>query len=298
MTTAGPADQVHFGSGDHLCCVFDSDDSFRRNAVAFLAEGLARGEQLLYLADRASQDVLLDDLADLGDVASLIETGTLRVHPLLEVYAAGADDGIGRHDATLRALLESSRRDGFSNCRVALDVTPLVADTDRHQEFMAGEVAVGALIGDGSMAAMCGYDERLLGPVASDLACVHSHRHVTREASDPGFCLYVRDGWLHLAGEVDIVNVEQFRRAIAAVTGGLALGGDGRTHPRRPGEGAVDPVIDASGLSFIDIAATSELLGLRRLLGGTVRLVAPPSSLLLILRVLGAAHEFEVTTRK
>ena len=56
-----------FGLGDHLCWPFDGYDDFRREALAFLADGARLGQRLLYTADRPHDDLPRDVLDWLPD---------------------------------------------------------------------------------------------------------------------------------------------------------------------------------------------------------------------------------------
>src|SRR5688500_14033751 len=66
---------IDCGPGDHVCWVFESDDDLQMAAVAFLEDGLRRGESLLYVGDADDEQGLRAQLATLGDVDELIADG-------------------------------------------------------------------------------------------------------------------------------------------------------------------------------------------------------------------------------
>jgi len=37
--------------GDHLCCIYDTEEEHRAVVTPFLADGLDRGEKVLYIVD-------------------------------------------------------------------------------------------------------------------------------------------------------------------------------------------------------------------------------------------------------
>src|SRR5437879_6771629 len=81
MATVGGAAQAQHTVGDHVCWVVDGDETKRGAVVAFLRDGLERGERLLYVAPRP-----LDDLLGLGDVDGMLADGRLRVESLTTVF--------------------------------------------------------------------------------------------------------------------------------------------------------------------------------------------------------------------
>ena len=229
--------------GDHLSWLFSSDDELIEAATTYLADGLDRGERLLYVADRPTDDALLGDLAGLGDVGRLVADGTLSVQRSRALYAPGEVLDGPRQVATYRRMTEDALAAGFTGFRVAADATALVTDPDWRRDFLAYELAVDRYIASSAMVALCAYDERILGTDALDLACVHPGRHV-REEADPGFHVCAAEVGFTLAGELDHANRDLFRRAVdAAVRSG----------------GRAGLAVDVGSLAFVDAAALAVL---------------------------------------
>lgn len=229
--------------GDHLCRSFATDREFVELALEHLAEGLRRGERLLYVADRATEADLVSELAPLGDVGRLTAEGMLAVLPAHALYTPDGVFDPREQVAAYEAMTNAALRDGCTGLRVVADATSLVIEPARRRHFLTYELAVDSLMARVPMTAVCAYDTRLLGSAVQELACVHPLRAVQLE-HDPGFHLCGGREHLELGGEVDIANRATFELAVEA-----ALAGAGP-------EGIS---IDCAGLWFIDPAGVSAL---------------------------------------
>jgi hypothetical protein len=91
MTSAGVAQARSPAGfvGDHLCWAYDNPVDFNRSAAEFLAEGLARGERVLYVASGTAEKPRRD-LAPIAGIDGLIERGAALVSPVDEVHRPGA----------------------------------------------------------------------------------------------------------------------------------------------------------------------------------------------------------------
>ena len=99
MDHAGATRHVrHVKLGDHLCLPFDNDDEQREVVAAFMVDGLARGERVLYFADRTSPEMIGSWLADRGiDAARAVADGRLEIRPVGGSYTFG-----GRFEPDIR----------------------------------------------------------------------------------------------------------------------------------------------------------------------------------------------------
>ena len=243
MALADPA-TVDCGPGDHVCWVFESDDDLRTAALAFLADGLRRGETLVYVGDAENDGALRSQLATLGDVDQLIADGTLRVQAAQELYLPAGRADIAAQVEAYRVMADEAVASERTGLRVAADATCLVTDEDQRRAFMAYEIAVDRYIANAPMTAMCAYDHRVLGDAAADLACVHRRWRTPDPSSDPRFSLYAVSQRLIITGEIDISN--SARLAFALEAAAIATP-------------SADLEIDLTGLSFIDLKGVAVL---------------------------------------
>lgn len=240
VRTVGIVEHPPGALGEHLCWAFDGEGEFVAAAVDYLREGIARGEQALFVADMAGDQQLRHALAPLGDIDGVIAEERLLVTSFGASYRRAElfdpDEQVGRY----RRLTESALSSGFRGFRLAADATALVRDERARHRFLAYELAVDGLMAELPMSAMCAYDATMLGRGVSELAAVHPCRH---GPFDPGFCLSHAHGTLQLAGEVDAANLDLFELALLPATS--ALGAELR--------------IDLSALGFIDARALVHL---------------------------------------
>lgn len=248
--------------GEHTCRVVDGPEAYRTAALGHLAEGLARGERLLYLADRAPAD-LAADLAPLADVDRLLARGALAIQSTSEVYAHAPFEA-ATQVAHFRALGQAALDDGYTGLRVAADVTALVVDDDDRRRFMAYELAVDRLMVTAPIFGMCAYDLAILGHAAGDMCAVHPIDDAPAELA-PGFRLCFAPHGLALSGAIDMANHELFTTALESAAACVDA----------------EVVIDAAGLAFIDVRGLVMLARFRDELvarGGDLRVTNPPST--------------------
>jgi anti-anti-sigma regulatory factor len=250
VALADPA-TIDCSPGDHVCWVFESDDDLRTAAVAFLDDGLRRGESLVYVGDAADESALRSQLATLGDVDRLIADGTLQVQLARALYVPAGRAELATQVESYRTMTNEALASGRSGLRVAADATCLVTDDDQRRAFMAYEIAVDRYIANAPMTAMCAYDHRALGDAAGDLACVHRRWRTPDASSDPRFSLYAVGQRLIITGDIDISNSRRFSIALDAAA------------VATPGP---DLEIDLTGLSFIDLKGVAVLADFARAL--------------------------------
>lgn len=198
--------------GDHLCWVYDDPGRFATDVVAFLREGLDHGERIAVVADAPVADTLVA-LRPLGDVDELVRHGTLAVSSATGTYAghhAPAESQVDRY----AAMTEAALTDGYRGLRVAADITPLVTDPAGRRAFARYEHLIDRYMADHPFTALCGYDERVVGDYAGEVA----HLHPAGNRADLPFRLISgRAGSVRVAGEVDALSAAAFRSALGHV---------------------------------------------------------------------------------
>jgi anti-anti-sigma regulatory factor len=249
------------GVSDHVCWVYGSDEEvaeFREAALQFAADGMALGQRLVYVADRPEGEILAG-LRSLGDVEALRDRGALSVQRLAEAYPGGAP--VIDHEAQLAAYDDAVERaiaDGFAGIRVVAEISALVADPAWCDHHVRWEMVADRYMATARpFAALCGYDQRVIGAeAASVLAAVHPVRHDGVTA----FSLFAAGGGnsqgngngngtvngaagttLCIDGEIDAFQVPILERALTAVPDSDAL------------------VLDMADLRFVDTAGTATL---------------------------------------
>ncbi|MGW3992483.1 MEDS domain-containing protein [Amycolatopsis sp. NPDC004772] len=158
---------------DHVCRGYRRRGEFVSHAQEFLAEGLAAGERVLYVApgDEAALTGQLraDERCDEG-----LDSGAVQVASVDATYAMGAVVDPAGQVELYTAATSDALAAGFTGLRVAADVTSLVRTPAQVDAFARYEHLVDHYMAGHPMSAMCGYDvAELGGDVVAQLACMH-----------------------------------------------------------------------------------------------------------------------------
>ncbi|WP_426508526.1 MEDS domain-containing protein [Dactylosporangium sp. McL0621] len=160
--------------GDHLCLPFASDAEQREVVSAFIADGLRRGERVLYFSDRTNSGALDAWLGPRGvDGALAIARGQLEVRA-----ADGSDAGFDPAEVLsgIRLAVREARAAGFQGLRLTGEMSWTrrgVPGTTKLHEYEAGVSST--VVDSADLAAVCQYDERLFE--RADLAGLVSVHH-------------------------------------------------------------------------------------------------------------------------
>ena len=217
-----------YGLSDHACWAYDSDSERAAVATAWIADGLALGQRTMYLAD-GSVEVLTQELAGLPGRDEAIAGGALVVAATSSMYDLSRPIDATTQLAGYSAAVELAVRDGFAGIRVAVDITPLVADPGRRRAHLHWEHFADRYITEQPLAPLCLYDRRKVG----ELPAIE-HVHPLNGPDPLPFSLYgVGARRSALVGEVDAAVADPFAAALAALP----------DH---------DDTIDVGALAFID----------------------------------------------
>jgi anti-anti-sigma regulatory factor len=198
----------------HLSWVFNGRDEFAEAAAAFLADGPAQNERLLYAAD-ASVEELVADVSDLPDRDALLESGALVVMPLNGPEEPVASMGLEERERMFRSLIDSALADGYAGVRAAVDTTSMAADADGRMQQARWERRGDRLIARRPLVALCGADRSVLGDLATaHLACLHPSVRAPVELAP--FSAFVHGDGLALAGEADALSADLLTLALEA----------------------------------------------------------------------------------
>ncbi len=141
----------------HLGWFFHGVHEFEGGATTFLAEGAARGERLMLVAD--------DPRVDLWP-QSLVERGQLIVASTAEVYGPECLVVAEAQRDTFTAALEDALREGYSGIRVAADNTSLVSGPERQEAWTRWEEMADRFMAENPVTGLCGFDRTRSEPAA------------------------------------------------------------------------------------------------------------------------------------
>ncbi|MGY1591498.1 MEDS domain-containing protein [Geodermatophilus sp. SYSU D00708] len=244
MRASGPmTDPVVTGPADHVCWVHDDADSLAGAAARFLADGLARGERLLYVGDHDGIALLRHDPGPLGPLGDLLADGRLTLLALTDAYTPDGgfvpEQQLAFYETATRRAVE----EGCSGLRVVAELTALAADPRTRDELARWEHLADDFMATGvGMSALCAYRRDALDADAlTAVATVHPQLHVPDGALPDDvapFSVFVDDGRVVLTGCVDAFGADRLRRVLAT----------------SPADAADSVTLDLAGLQFADAA--------------------------------------------
>lgn len=227
----------------HLAWAYADGAEFHARAREFLADGVAQGQWVEFVADRPETE-LIEELAVIRGTDAT--DGRVGVVPVAEFYEfADADDRVVDPAGTLEvrlAVVEKALADGYSGYRAIVDVTPLARTPAQREAMAEQELLVDRSLCSQPLSALCAYDLAALGHSAAELVCLHPF---VNAAADGPFQLYADpEAAFALAGELDLSCAPLFTVVL------------GRALDR---VGAPEVVIDGQALTFIDHRSLLEL---------------------------------------
>jgi hypothetical protein len=185
----------------HSCLSFETVDGFLREGVRFLADGVARGERLVYVSGR-SQDQMRRDVAVLSSPTELEAAGALTLMSYADVDDLDAVVVPERELGVFAAATAQAVTDGHRGLRVLAEVTGLAAEHDRRSRLLRYEHLATRYMSGHPMSALCGLDRSALDPEAlAEFEAVHPH--VRGPATSTGFRLLPDEDGLRLVGVVE-----------------------------------------------------------------------------------------------
>lgn len=232
--------------------MFASWAELEKAAVRFFAGGRGRGEKPVFVS-AAGREAALREAERLAAAAGQAVLGVAGS----AVYGSACFDPVGAAGA-YGGMVEQARREGFSGVCVVADGTPLAARDWR--AFARWESDADAAIDGGwCLSALCAYKPSALPPLVHQaMAALHP-----ASALEPSFRLHHQGGRRMLSGDIDSTGADLLEQlAVATVAG----------------EGPVVE-IDASGLTFIDLAGLRALERAAGRLATRIKLTRAPDFL-------------------
>jgi hypothetical protein len=203
------------GTDGHACWGFDQHEDFVGAAIEFLSDGLKHGQRLAYVGPEPTE-TQREQLAPLGDVDRMVDSGMLQLFQLGDLYRVGEPVDREAQIATYMTAVDAALAEGYKGLRVAAEVTDLVAAPHTWEAHLRWESTANRVLAPKSLSALCGYRRDALPPqLLADLAAVHPAANV----DSPPFHLFGEDGELVLSGEVDLFSRDALERVLDAAAG-------------------------------------------------------------------------------
>ena len=163
-------------AGDHLCLFYDSDPAEQMSAlIPYIQDGLAKGEQVIYVADDHTVDALAQRLEQSAiNVGKQSDSDALKLWTRREWRQVG-ELSSARKFMQVSQFIDAARRAGFKGVRFAIEMTwvlgpDISAERLEHWEATLNTIFVPEFPGR----IVCQYNRSRLHPDVM-LAALHTH---------------------------------------------------------------------------------------------------------------------------
>lgn len=277
-THRAPSDLGSLQPGTHLCALEQGAARLDRVAATFVSQGLAAGDQVLYVASDQEVGELLRVLPGSLDAQQAVGTGQLMTSSFGDTYGSSPPEDLATVADGFRAAAAQARKRGFPGLRVAARMDPLADLLGSFDEVVEWERMAGGLQRELEVSSVCLYDAGALGEgQGAALAVEHDGLAPDLDVAPIATFLAVDEPWgLRVTGEVDVSNRDLLHRMVvsrAAVMPRLRL--------------------DLGGMTFADVGTVARLRSIAAALpdSGHLVLAQVPDVVRCILDATGLGHE-------
>ena len=157
--------KLSFQPGDHLCCLYETDEQHKALLTPFLRQGIERGEKVRYIVDNRTEKTILGYLLEDGfEVGPHLQSGQLGILRFDETYVRRGtfdpDEMINLLEAeTIKALAE-----GYNALRVTGEMTWTLRGLPGSERLIEYEAKLNHFFDNNRCLAICQYDVRLFPP--------------------------------------------------------------------------------------------------------------------------------------
>jgi signal transduction histidine kinase len=173
-------------AGDHLCCLYASEEEHRALLAPFLRHGLERHEKVLYLVDDHTAGQILAYLsADGVEVSPYLQRGQLTVLSSGEAYMHAGTFEPERMMARLRSETDRAVREGYKALRVTGEMSWALRGLPGSERVVEYEAKLNTFFPGSPCLAICQYDRRKFDPgVLLDVLATHPLAVIGTEVYD------------------------------------------------------------------------------------------------------------------
>ena len=151
--------------GDHVCCLYETEEEHKAVLTPFLRQGLKRAEKLLYILDTHTPETVLQYLRDDGVVVEpYLASGQLRIVTIDDTYVQDGTFGPSEMIATLRSETERALAEGYLALRVTGEMTWALRELPGSERLTEYEAKLNSFFPANKCLAMCQYDRRRFRP--------------------------------------------------------------------------------------------------------------------------------------
>ncbi len=147
--------------GDHLCCIYETEEEHRALLTPFMRHGLEHGQKVIYIVDARTAETVLGYLRDDGvRVDPYLEKGQLHIIGIKDAYMKeGVFDPDGMIEL-LRSETELALAEGYEALRVTGEMTWALQGLPGSERLLEYEAKLNEFFPGSKCSAICQYDKR------------------------------------------------------------------------------------------------------------------------------------------
>ena len=151
--------------GDHLCCIFETEEEHQLVVTSFLRQGLEQGEKAIYIVDSHTAETILGYLRDDGmDVQPYLDRGQLDILTGDQTYVQEGTFDPDRMIALLRSETERALAEGYPALRVTGEMAWALRGLPGSEQLIEYEARLNEFLPGSQCLAICQYDRRQFEP--------------------------------------------------------------------------------------------------------------------------------------
>ena len=151
--------------GDHLCCLYNTDEELRKVVVPFLKSGVEKHNKIIYLTDTYSSEQIRNNLSAEGvAINSYINTGQFR---FLTAEVSYLQDETFNPDSMITLLKDETARavaEGYSALQVTGVTSWIIHNSISPQKLIEYETKLNDFFSESPCIGICQYDLRVFPP--------------------------------------------------------------------------------------------------------------------------------------
>ena len=152
-------------SGDHICCIFETEEEHRLLFTSFLRHGLEKREKVIYIVDIRTKEEILDYLRYEGlNVNLYLESGQLSILTTDDVYLR---KGFFDPDSVIALLRNETARaidEGYSALRMTGEMGWALKELPGSEKLIEYESMLNNFFPGSKCLAICQYDKKRFEP--------------------------------------------------------------------------------------------------------------------------------------
>ena len=151
--------------GDHLCCLYSTEEEHRAVLMPFLLRGLELSQKVTYIADSHRREEILQYLEGRGfDLSGLLSSRQLSIVTPAETYLRDGVFDPDRMIAFLRAETDRAIAEGYPALRVTGEMTWALSGAPGSSRLIEYEAKLNDFFPGSKCLALCQYDMRRFNP--------------------------------------------------------------------------------------------------------------------------------------